>query len=73
MTKDQKRLAWISTIMDGIGEGPDFHEEAAKAHQKRCGCRSGPTDQDYCTAVRAAIDRARQPQTQTKSLPEDGR
>lgn len=55
MTKDQKRIASIAKLMDGIGAG-DFHELATERHAKRCGCFRGPAAEDYYRAVAHSID-----------------
>jgi hypothetical protein len=58
MTADQKRIAYVAQFMDGLGE-LDFHEVANEIHEKRCGCKSGPTERDYYRAVAKAIDEFR--------------
>jgi hypothetical protein len=60
MTKDQKRIAGIMRLLDGIGED-DFHEEATKLHEKRCGCFRGPAQIDYYRAIAPIMDRILRP------------
>lgn len=56
---DQRRLAYLARLMDGIGE-IDFHETAANLAE--IFQREEVSELDYYRAVCVAIDTARNPQ-----------